>query len=52
MRWRRRARADAETIARWSESWVGRQGWLPAEETTSAAAAPGDAAEARPATRH
>ncbi|MGO8914776.1 MAG: bifunctional precorrin-2 dehydrogenase/sirohydrochlorin ferrochelatase [Stellaceae bacterium] len=49
--WRARG-ADAETIARWSESWVGRQGWLPADETTSAEAAPGGTADARLATRH
>jgi precorrin-2 dehydrogenase / sirohydrochlorin ferrochelatase len=29
--------ADARTIARWSEAWVARQGWLPAETTASAA---------------
>lgn len=43
---------DAETIARWSESWVTRQGWLPADETASAEAAPGGTAGPRAAARH
>jgi precorrin-2 dehydrogenase / sirohydrochlorin ferrochelatase len=44
--------ADAKTIARWSESWVGRQGWLPADDAASAEAVPGGAAGARAAARH
>ena len=49
--WRARG-ADAETMARWSESWVSRQGWLPVEATGSGEAAPGETADPRQATRH
>ncbi|HXY99163.1 MAG TPA: NAD(P)-dependent oxidoreductase [Stellaceae bacterium] len=44
--------ADAETVARWSESWVAGQGWLPSGETAVAEAAPGGIAAPRAAVRH
>ena len=36
--------ADSETVTRWTDAWIGRQGWLPADETP--ADAPGIAAVA------
>lgn len=35
-RWRESG-ADAATVARWTEAWVARQGWLPAEDAPSVA---------------
>ncbi len=32
----REAGADLEQISRWTEEWVGRQGWLPAESSKTA----------------
>lgn len=49
--WRARG-ADAETVARWSESWVGRQGWLPAEDAAFAEAGRGEDAAPRRAATH
>jgi precorrin-2 dehydrogenase/sirohydrochlorin ferrochelatase len=32
----RAAGAEGETLARWSDAWIGRQGWLPANDTAGA----------------
>jgi precorrin-2 dehydrogenase / sirohydrochlorin ferrochelatase len=44
--------AEAETIARWSEAWVERQGWLPAGDAGDAVAPRSRDAEPRPSARH
>jgi precorrin-2 dehydrogenase / sirohydrochlorin ferrochelatase len=50
-RWRA-AGADADTVAAWSAAWIRRHGWLPADETSADAAAPGDAVSPGFATTH
>ena len=49
--WRERG-ADAETIARWTETWVSGQGWLPRDDAPAAEAAPGGPPGEPAATRH
>ena len=42
----------AETVARWSDGWVARQGWLPANDTAEAETAPARDAGRLPSARH
>jgi precorrin-2 dehydrogenase/sirohydrochlorin ferrochelatase len=44
--------ADGATVAQWTEAWVVRQGWLPADDPLSSSALPPAIADASLVARH